>query len=1102
MTHRKHSKDKISELRRLAESSFAQRAGDAVDTSTLSHEDVQKLVHELQVHQIELEIQNEELRQAQIKVEELKDRYLDRHDLAPVGYLTLDRNGVILEANLTSANLFGVERGLLIGKLLASFVNEEDGDVLHLHFRQVRETQAKQTCDIRLTRKDRSQIPVRLHSLTVKGHDGSPTVLRTAVIDVTSRKHAEEALHTSELRYRRLFQSAQDGILILDFDTGKILDANPFLMDLLGIAHEEILGRFLWEISPFEDTALNEEAFAKLQREGYVRYEDLPLETRDGRSIDVEFVSNSYPVDGKTFIQCNIRDITERKHAEEQLRLTTRMTNLTLDILKQLNKRMPTVESVQIIAERVQEFFQLEAVAIRLRDGEDYPYFINDGFAKDFIEAERYLCSRDADGEIIRDEQANPYLDCMCGNVIKGRTDSSLPFFTERGSFWSNCTTELLASTTEEDRQARTRNRCNGEGYESVALIPLRSENEIIGLFQLNDKRPNRFTLDMIHFLEELGESIGIALERCQMRQAMQAGVETVRLEREQLLSIFEGINEVILVIDPRTHEIVFANNFAEALYGKRLIGGTCYEKLNGLDNPCEYCANETVLELQGKTYQWEYRNPVSKRDFVANDRMIRWPDGRYLRFQLAIDVTDRKRWEREIEFKNLLLSTQQECSLDGILIVDENGGIQSFNSRFANIWGVPLEMMETKSDELVLQSIRDKPMHPQEFMEKVNYLYRHREETSHDEIALKDGRIIERYSSPMLASDMKYFGRVWYFRDITEQKKLQEQLIRAQKMEAVGTLAGGVAHDFNNVLQVALGYSELMLEDQELQQRYKADLQKINQAARRGADLVQRLLTFSRKTEIKPQPLQLNRRITELQKMLARTIPKMIDIQLLLDGDLVTINADPTQIDQVLMNLAVNARDAMPEGGKLIVETANITLDEEYARTHPEAKPGHHVLLMVTDTGMGMDKATLEHIFEPFYTTKGVGEGTGLGLAMVHGIVYQHGGHVRCYSELGQGTTFKVYFPALASEEEQEETTSRKMPRGGSETILLVDDEEMIRDLGSRILSKNGYNVITASNGKEALDVYERRGAEIAMVVLDLIISPRWEANSALKVS
>ena len=354
-----------------------------------------------------------------------------------------------------------------------------------------------------------------------------------------------------------------------------------------------------------------------------------------------------------------------------------------------------------------------------------------------------------------------------------------------------------------------------------------------------------------------------------------------------------------------------------------------------------------------------------------------------------------------------------------------------------------------------------------------------------------KDGVLYhaEATISPVKDPSGKIVNFVGIQRDITEQLELSKQLSQAQKMEAVGTLAGGVAHDFNNVLQVALGYSDLILADEDLPQRYRTDLQKIHQSARQGADLVQRLLTFSRKTDIKPQPINLNFRVKDLGKMLERTIQKMIEIQLSLTDNLATINADPTQVDQILMNLAVNARDAMPEGGKLIIKTQNVIVDEESARTHLDAEPGRYVLLTVSDTGTGMDKETLEHIFEPFYTTKAAGEGTGLGLAMVHGIVKQHGGHIRCYSEPGHGTAFSIYFPALISDREQEEILVKVMPQGGSETILLVDDEQLIRDLGSRILTKAGYRVIIASNGKEALETYKTQSDDIALVILDLIM-------------
>ncbi|MGO9571019.1 MAG: PAS domain S-box protein [Desulfomonilaceae bacterium] len=432
-------------------------------------------------------------------------------------------------------------------------------------------------------------------------------------------------------------------------------------------------------------------------------------------------------------------------------------------------------------------------------------------------------------------------------------------------------------------------------------------------------------------------------------------------------------------------------------------------------------------------------------------------------------------------------LATAVEHAAEGVLITDFDGTIEYVNKACEQMTGYEKEELLGRNPRILKSGEHDGA-----FYEGMWQTIKAGKVWSGLIInRKKDGRLYheEATISPVKDSSGKIVNFVGVKRDITEHLELSKQLLQAQKMEAVGTLAGGVAHDFNNVLQVALGYSDLILADEDLPQRYRADLQKVHESARRGADLVQRLLIFSRKTDIKPQPINLNYRVKELRKMLERTIPKMIEIQLSLSENLATINADPTQVDQILMNLAVNARDAMPEGGKLLLETHNVVLDEDYARLHLEAESGQYVSLTITDTGTGMDKETLEHIFEPFYTTKGLGEGTGLGLAMVHGIVRQHGGHIRCYSEPGHGATFKIYFPAMVSDEVKEEEAVRKMPRGGSETILLVDDEELIRDLGARNLTKAGYKVITASDGKEALQVYQERSHDIDLVILDLIM-------------
>ena len=305
--------------------------------------------------------------------------------------------------------------------------------------------------------------------------------------------------------------------------------------------------------------------------------------------------------------------------------------------------------------------------------------------------------------------------------------------------------------------------------------------------------------------------------------------------------------------------------------------------------------------------------------------------------------------------------------------------------------------------------------------------------------------------------------------------------------MEAVGTLAGGIAHDFNNLLQMVLGYSELMLQTKKEGETDYVGLQTIHQAGKRGADLVKGLLTFSRKVETKYVPVNLNQEITHIQSLLSRTIPKTIKIDLHLDGDLESILADPSQLGQVLMNLGVNARDAMPDGGTLSIETSNVQLDKEYCSAHLEVKPGRHVLLTVSDTGQGMGKETLSHIFEPFFTTKETGKGTGLGLAIVYGIVKQHDGHIVSYSVLGHGTTFKVYLPAIQTDKDLETPTSEMAIRGGTETVLLVDDEEVLRDLGATLLNEFGYKVITAGNGKDALEVYRMEKDRVSLILLDL---------------
>ncbi|MBN1626025.1 MAG: PAS domain S-box protein, partial [Deltaproteobacteria bacterium] len=456
--------------------------------------------------------------------------------------------------------------------------------------------------------------------------------------------------------------------------------------------------------------------------------------------------------------------------------------------------------------------------------------------------------------------------------------------------------------------------------------------------------------------------------------------------------------------------------------------------------------------------------------------------DGAVIRID---DVTERKKIE------DALMESEEKYRLvvdhaNDAIVVLQDGRIKFANPRTAEAAGYSIDEMKMMHFiDLIMEE--DKEITLRNYTARTegkeapsSYIFR---------IRNKRGQIIWVDAHIVMITWEGRPATLNFMRDITHQKKTEDQLQQAQKMEAVGTLAGGIAHDFNNLLQAIQGYTQLLLMDETKSSASSHELQEILGAAKRGGELTRQLLTFSRKVESNMRPVNINNEIIRVKNLLSRTIPKMIEIRLDLAEDLYTVNADPGQIEQVLMNLAVNARDAMKEGGKITIETENVFLDKEYCETHLIEKEGEYVLMSVTDTGYGMDKDTVEHIFEPFFTTKKVGEGTGLGLAMVYGIIMKHKGVINCYSAQGKGATFKIYLPAIASFKETVVAEEIAAPKRGTETILLVDDEEALRDIGSQLLERFGYKVITAQSGENALDVYRNDQKRIDLVILDLIM-------------
>jgi PAS domain S-box-containing protein len=577
----------------------------------------------------------------------------------------------------------------------------------------------------------------------------------TPSIERTESPEIEEALRASELVYRRLFETAKDGIFLLDSETGQITDANPYLVDLLGYSRQELVGKELWEVGPFKDIEASRSAFRELQEKEYIHYEDLPLKAKDGQQVEVEFVSNVYTAGEKRVIQCNIREISQRKRAEEAMRESE---------------------------ERYRELFEN---------------------ARDMI-----------------------------------------------------CTLDLAGNFTS---------------------------------------------------LNRMGEQV-------------------TGYTREEALRM--NINQIVA---PAYLDLV-----------RQMAKG---ETLKLETAPCE-------LQVVTRDHQ-----------------------------RVLLEVSPR-------------------------------------------------------------------------------VLYRQEEPIGVEVTA----------------------------RDITERRRREDQLRQAQKMEAIGTLAGGVAHDFNNILTAILGYADLMLMRlKEGREVTPFELQQIKNAAERAAGLTQQLLAFSRKQMLHPVVLDINTVVVESMKMLRPVIGDRIELVLTLDSASGSVKADQRQMAKIIKDLVVNARDAMAQGGKLTIETARVNLEDDVAHPRAAALHGKAVMLAISDTGTGIDAEARAHIFEPFFTTQERGNGAGLGLSSVYGIVKQSGGDIQVTSKVGEGTTFRIYLPDVEGQVAEVRDASLADSTGGSETILVVDDEDMVRRLVCQTLKSKGYRVLEAEDGEKALLVCREYAAPIHLMLTDV---------------
>lgn len=693
------------------------------------------------------------------------------------------------------------------------------------------------------------------------------------------------------------------------------------------------------------------------------------------------------------------RDVSERKQIEKQRILVSQ-------ILETLNSSNEIVYLVRDILVLIKDHTEIEAVGVRLREGDDFPYYATEGFPFHFIETERYLCARDQTHEIIRNSQGDPYLECMCGNVICGRTDPSLPFFSKRGSFWSNNTSALLATTSDAERQSRTRNRCNSEGYESVALIPLRAGDEIIGLLQLNDKRTNRFTLQLIEFFERVGVTIGIAVQR--MRAA-----KTLGESEEKYRDLVETAREGIYQTTPEGHFITANRALANMLgYSSpaELVAAIVDIKNQLYVIPEDRDILYNVIDMHGDVREFEtrlYRKDGSVIWVAIHGRHVYNESGLLLYYQgLCQDISERKQAEEALRAAEDLYRTLAMNSLTAIYITQE-GKICFSNPFLSQYSGYTAEellgmniLSFVHSDDR--EMVKKKAIEMLKGETRTPYEYR---------IMDKKGgyRWVMEVVSPMTYEGKR--ATLGNTMDITEHKKVEKDLensknmlLQSEKLAAIGKLTAGVAHEILNPINILSGRLQLMEIMGSLSEEIQEGLKICQAQIERIVKIARSMSEFSQSTAKKVERGNLNKVISDTLNISSPRL-RMEDITTLinLSPDLPAIAIDRFRMEQVILNIINNSIDAMHGTDKKILDI----------NTRVVTRGGQEVIqIEIADTGAGIKTDHLNRIFEPFFTTKDPDKGTGLGLSICFRIIQDHGGTIRAENKEKGGTAFIIELP------------------------------------------------------------------------------------------
>ncbi len=855
--------------------------------------------------------------------------------------------------------------------------------------------------------------------------------------------------------YRQIVQD-QEEFIVRWLPDGVRIFANPSYCRHLGLAYEEVIGTSIFEqVAPADREAVRQQIDTLTPDNPVVTLEDRTVRA-DGSVCWNEWINRGiFDVRGRLVVgQAVGRDITALKRAEMELRLANR----SLRLLESCNRAQSRV---------ITEDEMLQAICrLLVEEG---------GYRLAWV------------GTVQQDEQKSVKPAAWWGvdegylKEIKVTWDDSDLGRGPTGTAIRTGRVCVNRSTTMDESYGPWRRQAERHGYASSAAIALQVEGETIGALNVYASAEDAFDENEVALLQQLANDLAYAIQALRARVRFSETQAQLASERKLLRALIDLLPDPMYVKD-REGRFLLGNAEVARVMGAEsrdaLLGKTDFD-FYPPDIAASFNADDQMVISSGQGLI-DREEPVR----IGSEGELRWALTTKLPLRdesgnviglvgMGRDITERRRAEQKIaslaRFPDENPNPVLRVSSDGVLMYANQAGTALFDLDANDTsYRLPREWRKLAKEALTAQSNQQVEMTWKEHV-----------------LSLTVSPIVDEGYVNIYVLDISDLRM-----SETKRERLQEQLLQSQKMEAIGHLTAGIAHDFNNLLTAINGFAELLELEMAVDDPHQHYVKKIQESGESAANLVRQLMIFSRREISEPRLLHLNTVVAPMDSMLRRTLGETIELHTAVSEDSWPVRADQSQVEQVIVNLAVNARDAMPHGGRLIIETANVTLDADYARSHLDVEPGDYVMLAVSDTGVGMTSEVRQHIFEPFFTTKERGKGTGLGLATVYGIVEQSRGHIWVYTEQGAGTTFKIYLPRV--QEGATETPLRPEATdmtGGDELILLVEDDDSVRNFVARVLRSLGYTVLPAASGEEALQLAAAAEEPISLLVSDVVI-------------